>query len=345
VTKEKGLLARKLTAEETGAEQLRSKRHQLIVKARVEQVLLPIVGGGTTADVDPQALSQAAGASQDFSQSGDVSATAATSGFSQSASRAVQADQELTANIDFSELPDRYTSIDDKDEYSRVEADVMEKLRGLAAEIERMQPNMKATEQFKDIETRLQDTVENLEAARQEGKDAVEAYEEVKQQRHERFMAMFKHVSKSIDGIYKQLTRSKKHPTGGNAYLTLDRQDEPYLDGIKYNAMPPMKRFRDMEQLSGGEKTVAALAMLFAIHSFHPSPFFVMDEIDAALDNVNVNKVCQYIRRRSSDFQCIVISLKDSFYDKANGIVGVYRDNERNCSSSLSLDLDQYAEN
>ena len=85
--------------------------------------------------------------------------------------------------------------------------------------------------------------------------------------------------------------------------------------------MPPMKRFRDMEQvphchlscavfytriaswfrsslatifqlqLSGGEKTVAALAMLFAIHSFHPSPFFVMDEIDAALDNVNVNKV------------------------------------------------------
>ena len=168
VTKDKGLVARKLTAEETGAEQLRAKRHQLIVKARVEQVLLPIVGGGTTADVDPQAFSQAAGASQGFSQSGDVSATAATSGFSQSASRAVQADQELTANIDFSELPDKYTSIDDRDEYSRVEADFMEKLRGLAAEIERMQPNMKATEQFKDIETRLQDTVENLETARQE---------------------------------------------------------------------------------------------------------------------------------------------------------------------------------
>jgi structural maintenance of chromosome 1 len=65
----------------------------------------------------------------------------------------------------------------------------------------------------------------------------------------------------------------------------LDDSEEPFKGGMKFNAMPPMKRFRDMEQLSGGEKTVAALALLFAIHSFHPAPFFVMDEVDAALDN------------------------------------------------------------
>jgi structural maintenance of chromosome 1 len=53
---------------------------------------------------------------------------------------------------------------------------------------------------------------------------------------------------------------------GGVAYLTLENDEEPYLGGVKYHAMPPMKRFRDMEQLSGGEKTVAALALLFAIH-------------------------------------------------------------------------------
>lgn len=58
---------------------------------------------------------------------------------------------------------------------------------------------------------------------------------------------------------------------------------EPYNTGISYHAMPPMKRFRDMEQLSGGEKTMAALALLFAIHTFHPAPFFVLDEVDAAL--------------------------------------------------------------
>ena len=62
--------------------------------------------------------------------------------------------------------------------------------------------------------------------------------------------------------------------------------------GIRYTAIPPTKRFRDMDQLSGGEQTVAALALLFAIHSFRPSPFFVLDEVDAALDNVNVSKVC-----------------------------------------------------
>jgi len=75
-----------------------------------------------------------------------------------------------------------------------------------------------------------------------------------------------------------------------------------------------MKRFRDMEQLSGGEKTVAALALLFAIHSYPPAPFFVVDEVDAALDNINLRKVCNYISQRSKiDFQCIVISLKDMF--------------------------------
>lgn len=81
------------------------------------------------------------------------------------------------------------------------------------------------------------------------------------------------------------MTKSSKHPLGGNAYLSLDDTEEPYKGGMKFNAMPPMKRFRDMEQLSGGEKTVAALALLFAIHSYHPAPFFVMDEVDAALDN------------------------------------------------------------
>lgn len=55
---------------------------------------------------------------------------------------------------------------------------------------------------------------------------------------------------------------------GGVAYLSLEDSEEPYTAGIKYHAMPPMKRFRDMEQLSGGEKTVAALALLFAIHRY-----------------------------------------------------------------------------
>lgn len=84
--------------------------------------------------------------------------------------------------------------------------------------------------------------------------------------RYELFMKAFNHISGKIDKIYKQLTKSHTHPLGGTAYLNLDNEDEPFLHGIKYTAMPPTKRFRDMEQLSGGEKTVAALALLFSIH-------------------------------------------------------------------------------
>ena len=84
--------------------------------------------------------------------------------------------------------------------------------------------------------------------------------------RYEKFMDAFNHISSNIDKIYKQLTKSNTHPLGGTAYLNLENEDDPYLHGVKYTTMPPTKRFRDMEQLSGGEKTVAALALLFAIH-------------------------------------------------------------------------------
>ena len=86
--------------------------------------------------------------------------------------------------------------------------------------------------------------------------------------RYDKFMDAFNHISVNINAIYKQLTQSTTHPLGGTAYLSLESEDEPYLHGIKYTAMPPTKRFRDMEQLSGGEKTVAALALLFAIHRY-----------------------------------------------------------------------------
>ena len=84
--------------------------------------------------------------------------------------------------------------------------------------------------------------------------------------RCDRFLSCFSHVSSSIDPIYKALTSSSSHRLGGTAYLVLESEAEPFSAGVKYSAMPPSKRFRDMEQLSGGEKTVAALALLFAIH-------------------------------------------------------------------------------
>jgi energy-coupling factor transporter ATP-binding protein EcfA2 len=104
--------------------------------------------------------------------------------------------------------------------------------------------------------------------------------------------------------------------------------------------MPPLKRFRDMEHLSGGEKTMAALALLFSVHSYQPSPFFVLDEVDAALDNANVAKLVGYIRRNAGPgMQFIVISLKPGFFEGSETLVGVMRDQAINSSKTLTLDV------
>ena len=105
------------------------------------------------------------------------------------------------------------------------------------------------------------------------------------------------------------LTSDGSRDSGGMADLVLDNEEEPYLGGITYSVMPPGKRFRGMEQMSGGEKTVASLALLFALHSFRPAPFFVLDEVDAALDAKNVFRVSNYIRCALSRTDSVTIPL------------------------------------
>ena len=110
------------------------------------------------------------------------------------------------------------------------------------------------------------------------------------------------------------------------AFLGPENPEEPYLDGVNYNCVAPGKRFQPMSNLSGGEKTIAALALLFGIHSYQPAPFFVLDEIDAALDNTNIGKVASYIVNKKKYLQTIVISLKEEFYQNADALVGICPD-------------------
>ena len=117
-----------------------------------------------------------------------------------------------------------------------------------------------------EVEAKLAATAIEHDQARKDAKEAKDAFNDVKRRRTDLFQKAFDHISGRIDKVYKELTTGKSAPMGGAAYLTLDDSDEPYLHGIQYNAMPPMKRFRDMEQLSGGEKSMAAMALLFAIH-------------------------------------------------------------------------------
>ncbi|GAA6012005.1 hypothetical protein JCM10207_003457 [Rhodosporidiobolus poonsookiae] len=239
--------------------------------------------------------------------------------------------------VDFEEL--------DEDEQEDGSSDMEDKLQGeinrLQGELDKMSVNLKAIERLGDSEARFKDIDAEFDEAREATRKAKDAFNAVKRKRCDLFNKAFKHIEDRIDEVYKDLTKGKASPQGGVAYLSLEEPEEPYLHGIKYHAMPPLKRFRDMDQLSGGEKTMAALALLFAIHSFQPSPFFVLDEVDGALDNTNVGRVARYVQQRTAQnaFQCIVITHKQLMFESSSALVGIYREAG---SKTLTLDLTQY---
>ena len=105
--------------------------------------------------------------------------------------------------------------------------------------------------------------------------------------------------------------------------------------------MPPSKRFRDREQLSGGEKTLSSLALVFALHHYKPTPLYVMDEIDAALDFKNVSIVAHYIKERTRDAQFIIISLRNNMFELADRLVGIYKTND--CTKSVTINPGAFA--
>ena len=207
---------------------------------------------------------------------------------------------------------------------------------------------MRAVERLAAATERLKTTDADFDAARRKARETKEAFDEVREKRAELFNKAFNHISEQIAPVYKALTRATPNALGGQAYLdTMEADDDaPFLGGLKYHAMPPSKRFRDMDALSGGEMTIAALALLFAVHSYAPSPFFVLDEVDAALDNANVAKVARYIREHAKPgMQFIVISLKTGLFQESECLVGVLRDQSANTSRAITLDLRKYQPN
>ncbi|KIW26823.1 uncharacterized protein PV07_06626 [Cladophialophora immunda] len=246
---------------------------------------------------------------------------------------------------DYGVEPD-FDALDDelKEENSEaMESKLQEDIAKLNATLDKMQPNAHAAQRLAAVEARARDTEQEYEDSRTRYRDLKAKFEDTMEKRNELFNKAFSHISQQIEPIYSNLTKSDEFPAGGRAYLTAD-EEEPYLTGVNYHTMPPTKRFRDMEHLSGGEKTMAALALLFAIHSFQPSPFFVLDEVDAALDNANVGKLVNYVKNHAAPgMQFIVISLKTGFFQGSEALVGVYRDQGANSSKVLTLDLRKYA--
>lgn len=247
-------------------------------------------------------------------------------------------------DIDYDELPDKYKENDTNSMQHSFEEEIKE----VQQLLETLQPNARAVERYDEAQERFNAVDEETELLKADEKKIMARFLKVRKIRKELFDKAFDHVSEHLDNIYRELTRnphSSAELSGGNASLTIEDEDEPFNAGIKYHATPPLKRFKDMEYLSGGEKTVAALALLFAINSYQPSPFFVLDEVDAALDISNVERIAAYIRKHGNPkLQFIVISLKNSMFEKSDALVGVYRQQDENSSKVVTLNLQEYAD-
>ena len=110
---------------------------------------------------------------------------------------------------------------------------------------------------------------------------------------------------------------------GGKAYLKLSDETNVLDSGIEIIAQPPGKNLQNMMLLSGGERALTAIAILFSILKMKPSPFCVLDEIEAALDDANVNRFAQYLKRFSDDTQFIVITHRKGTMESADTMYGV----------------------
>merc|ERR1719402_580726 len=185
-------------------------------------------------------------------------------------------EREAKIVINYSGLND---NLEDLEDVRKVEKKLEKQINDLATTIHRIQaPNMKAMQKLEEARDKLQEANKDFDTVRRKAKQAKVNFERVKQERYDLFMKCFEHVSKTTDVIYKALHKNQS----AQAFLGPENPEEPYLEGVNYNCVAPGKRFQPMSNLSGGEKTIAALALLFAIHSFQPAPFFVLDEIDAA---------------------------------------------------------------
>ncbi|PAV62336.1 hypothetical protein WR25_16729 isoform D [Diploscapter pachys] len=295
------------------------ERHTLLHNAKINQIDLPLNSGSLDKDVTQ-------GDEGDDAQSQSTMTTDPE----HSQVTALSQDQirrESRIKINYRDLPDESARID-KDTRSAEDKvkQITEKLNKEIGELQNTigrynAPNLKADQRLDEVRKREEQTSTEFDSAREKAKKAKNAFDKVKTERCNKFAQFFRKVEESIDEIYKKLSRNPS----AQAFLGPNNMEEPYLDGIEYSCVAPGKRFRPMDNLSGGEKTVAALALLFAMRGRKPSPFFVLDEIDAALDNTNISKVANYISEDAmKDMQIIVISLKEEFFNKADSLIGVY---------------------
>ena len=194
--------------------------------------------------------------------------------------------------------------------------------------------NVNSIEEYKNLKQRYDFMCEqrlDLEESMTKLRKVIsEMTETMKQQ----FKEKFEIINKNFGEVFKELFG------GGQAEVSLTDESNVLESGIEINVQPPGKKLQSMTLLSGGERAFTAIALLFAILKINPAPFCVLDEIEAALDDVNVYRYAEYLKKYSKDTQFLVITHRKGTMEVADSVYGVTME-EKGISKLLSIKLKQ----
>lgn len=207
---------------------------------------------------------------------------------------------------------------------------LQKEITDLEKELGQLKPNFSSIEEYKKKEEIYIIRISELNEITERRDKLKENLDKIKTQRLNEFKIGFEIISLKLKEMYRMITM------GGDAELEWVDSLDPFSEGINFTVRPNKKSWKQMKNLSGGEKTLSSLSLIFALHYYKPSPLYVMDEIDAALDFKNVSIVANYIKQRTRNTQFIIISLRNDMYELADRLIGIYKTS--NCTKCVPVD-------
>ncbi|MGY5873329.1 MAG: chromosome segregation protein SMC [Candidatus Thorarchaeota archaeon] len=209
-----------------------------------------------------------------------------------------------------------------------------EKIKEIERELEAMGPvNLKALTDYEAERDRYDEIVDKKTQLEEERKEILVFMEELEAEKTQKFLTVYNEIADNFSTVFAQLS------PGGDATLMLENPEYPLMGGITVRSKPRGKELVTLDAMSGGEKTLTGLALIFAIQMYNPTSFYIFDEIDAALDNVNAHNVAQLISQMAKSSQFVVVSLRDPTVRKADLLVGI--SNQEGISKIVSVDLEE----
>ncbi|SCO67405.1 structural maintenance of chromosomes protein 1, putative [Plasmodium vivax] len=250
------------------------------------------------------------------------------------------------ANVSFDALPDELKQMDSEQQIDAQREKLEKEIERKKKLLKMRNVNASAEKEYEQLLSKLKQIDASLSNERKECNLFERNFRILQKKRSYKFLHCFNYIKNVIDNVYNNLTYSVKHHVGGQAFLDLfnlnefNKDDEPFYCGIRYNNMPPMKRFFEISELSGGEKSMSALALIFSIQKYISNSFIILDEVDANMDPIKMSSLARYLNSINS--QVIVISLKEKFFSKSQTLIGVYKSKHKKCSRTVTLDICRY---